>query len=66
MTAHKFDILLINWVIIVHICAKQPESYQCSGWHDFYTAFLPGLYARANTESYKDLLDKKEQGVQEG
>ena len=37
-------VLLINQVIIVLICAKQPASYLCNVWHDFYMVLSRALY----------------------
>ena len=36
-------VLLINQGIIL-ICAKQPVSYQCNVWHDFYTVLTRAFY----------------------
>ena len=47
---------LINQVIIVLICSKQPASYQCNV--DMISIrFCLGRYTGANTESYKDLTE---------
>ena len=68
MTSHRLQELQIKYIInqlkiIVVICVKQPASYQCNDWHDFYTVLARALY-EANTENYK-ALGGKNQGVQE-